>query len=85
MNDSVVAATTTEDHFHCLRALESPLKSTDLKLTPTKCDIVKNWIRYFGLTVNKLGVHPDEKQFVALTNFRNAWNPQRNVNLLRSN
>ena len=67
LDNIIVFSRTTEEHHHQLKAVISKLRTAGLKLKPTKCDLVKQWINYLGHVTSKEGVATDPDKITAVT------------------
>ena len=55
----VIAKLTLEDHIERLDEVFACLKRSGLKCKPSKCEILKDSIKYLGRMVDKHGIRPD--------------------------
>ena len=55
----VIAKSTLEDHIERLDEMFACMKKADLKCKPSKCEILKDSIKYLGRMVDKHGIRPD--------------------------
>ena len=53
VNDVVIATPTLEDHIERLDELFTCMKQADLKCKPSKCEILRDSIKYLGRLVDK--------------------------------
>ena len=73
INDVVVYAPTVKKHLKRLEGVFQKLKSTGLKLKPSKCELFKKSISYLGHVVSK-GVQTDPKKIAV-----KEWERPHNV------
>ena len=61
VDDVVIATPTLEDHDHIERLDEviACMKRSGLKCKPSKCEILKDSIKYLGRMVDRHGIGPD--------------------------
>ena len=59
VDDVVIATPTLEDHIERLEEVLSCMKQAGLKCKPSKCEILRDSIKYLGRLVDKHGVRPD--------------------------
>ena len=55
----VIATPTLEDHIERLDQVFSCMKRTGLISKPSKCEILKESIKYLGRMVDEHGIRPD--------------------------
>ena len=58
-DDVVIATPTLEDHIERLDEVFACMKRAGLKCKPSKCEILKDSIKYLGRMVDKHGIRPD--------------------------
>ena len=59
VDDVVIATPTLEDHFERLDRVFACMKRSGLKCKPSKCEILKDSIKYLGRMVDRHGIRPD--------------------------
>ena len=59
VDDVVVATPTLEDHIERLDEVFACMRRSGLKCKPSKCEILKDSIKYLGRMVDKHGIRPD--------------------------
>ena len=59
VNDVVIATSTLVDHIRRLDEVFSCMKQAGLKCKPSKCELLRDSIKYLGRLVDKHGVRPD--------------------------
>ena len=59
VDDVVIATPTLEDHIERLEEVFACLKRSGLKCKPSKCEILKDSIKYLGRMVDRHGIRPD--------------------------
>ena len=69
--DNVMIATPTlEDHIERLEEVFSCMKQAGLKCKPSKCEILRDSIKYLGRLVDKHGVRPDPEAVEAVLTWK---------------
>ena len=63
VDDVVIATPTLEDHIERLYEVFTCMKQAGLKCKPSKCEILRDSIKYLGHLVDKHGVRPDPEAF----------------------
>ena len=59
VDDVVIATPTLEDHMQRLDEVFTYMKQAGLKCKPSKCEILRDSIKYLGRLVDKHGMRPD--------------------------
>ena len=59
VDDVVIATPTLEDHIETLDEVFACMKRSGLKCKPSKCEILKDSIKYSGRMVDRHGIRPD--------------------------
>ena len=59
VDDVVIATLTLEDHIERLDEVLACMKRAGLKCKPSKCEILKDSIKYLGRMVDRHGIRPD--------------------------
>ena len=59
VDDVVIATPTMEDHIERLDEVFACMKRSGLKCKPSKCEILKDSIKYLGRMVDRHGIKPD--------------------------
>ena len=59
VDDVVIATSILEDHIEQLDEVFACMKRAGLKCKPSKCEILKDSIKYLGEMVDKHGIRPD--------------------------
>ena len=59
VDDVVIATPTLEDHIERLDEVFACMKRSGLKCKPSKCEILKDSIKYLGRVVDRHGIRPD--------------------------
>ncbi|KAK3106295.1 hypothetical protein FSP39_017215 [Pinctada imbricata] len=62
LDDLIIFSTTFEEHLDRLRRVFQKLRESGLKLTPKKCFLLKNRVKYVGHIVSEKGIEPDEEK-----------------------
>ena len=57
--DVVIAMPTLEDHIERLDEVFASMKRSGLKCKPSKCEILKDSIKYLGRMLDRNGIRPD--------------------------
>ena len=68
--DVEIATTTLEDHIDRLNEVFGCLKRAGLKCKPTKCEILRNSVKYLGRMVDRHGVRPDPEAVEAVLTWK---------------
>ena len=66
VDDVVIATPTLEDHIERFDELFTCMKQAGLKCKPSKCEILRDSIKYLGRLVDKHAVRPDPKAVEAV-------------------
>ena len=69
-DDVVIATPTLEDHIKRLEEVFSCMKQAGLKCKPSKCEILRDSIKYLGRLVDKHGVRPDPEAVEAVLTWK---------------
>ena len=59
VDDAVIATPTLEDHIERLGEVLARMNRSGLKCKPSKCEILKDSIKYLGMMVDRHGIRPD--------------------------
>ena len=70
VDDVVIATPTLEDHIERLEEVFSCTKQAGLKCKPSKCEILRDFIKYLGRLVDKHGVRPDPEAVEAVLTWK---------------
>ena len=70
VDDVVIATPTLEDHIERLEEVFSCMKQSGLKCKPSKCEILRDSIKYLGRLVDKHGVRPDPEAVEAVLTWK---------------
>ena len=80
VDDVVIATPSLEDHIERLDEVFTCMKQAGLKCKPSKCEILRDSIKYLGRRVDKHGVRPDPGAVKAVL----TWKAPRTVTQLMS-
>ena len=80
VDDVVIATPTLEDHIERLEEVFSCMKQAGLKCKPSKCEILRDSIKYLGRLVDKYGVRPDPEAVEAVLTWKA---PKTDTQLMR--
>ena len=69
VDDILVFSSSFEEHLKHLDQVFSRLRSANLKLNPSKCDFVKEEIRYLGFVLSTKGVIVDQERVKAVKEY----------------
>ena len=69
LDDVIVVAPTFESHIQRLAEVFDRLRSANLKLKPSKCDLFQEQVRYLGHIVSAQGVATDDSKVEAVKNW----------------
>ena len=70
VDDVVIATPTLEDHIERLDEVFACMKRSGLKCKPSKCEILKDSIKYSGRMVDRHGIRPDPDAVEAVLNWK---------------
>ena len=70
VDDVVIATFTLEDHTDRLDEVFGCMKRAGLKCKPSKCEILRDSIKYLGRTVDRHGVRPDPEAVEAVLTWK---------------
>ena len=70
VDDVVIATPTLEDHIERLEEVFSCMKQAGLKCKPSKCEILRDSIKYLGRLVDKHGVRADPEAVEAVLTWK---------------
>ena len=70
VDDVVIATTALEDHIERLDEVFACMKRAGLKCKPSKCEILKDSIKYLGRMVDKYGIRPDPDAVEAVLSWK---------------
>ena len=70
MDDVVIATPTLEDHIDRLAEVFGCVKTSGLKCKTSKCEILRDSIKYLGRMVDRHGVRPDPEAVVAVLTWK---------------
>ena len=70
VDDVVVATSTLEDHIERLDEVFACMRRSGLKCKPSKCEILKDSIKYLGRMVDKHGIRPDPDAIEAVLTWK---------------
>ena len=70
VDDVVIATATLDDHIERLEEVFSCMKQAGLKCKPSKCEILRDSIKYLGRLVDKHGVIPDPEAVEAVLTWK---------------
>ena len=70
VDDVVIAKPTLEDHIDRLDEVFGCMKRAGLKCKPSKCEILRDSIKYLGRMVDRHGVRPDREAVEALLTWK---------------
>ena len=70
VDDVVIATPTLEDHIDRLDEVFGCMKRAGLKCKPSKCEILRDSIKYLGRMVDRHGVRPDPEAVEAVLTWK---------------
>ncbi|XP_076383753.1 uncharacterized protein LOC143261038 [Megalopta genalis] len=76
LDDIVVYGSTIQEHNENLVILLERLRATGLKLQPDKCELLRPELEFFGYTITKDGVKPNEVKIEAVRNYKQPSTPK---------
>ena len=74
VDDVVIATPTLEDHIDRLDKVFGCMKRAGLKCKPSKCEILRDSIKYLGRMVDRHGVRPDPEAVEAVLTWKAPQN-----------
>ena len=80
LDDIIIYSKTFEEHVEHIETVFSRLRSAGLKLKMSKCEFLKQEVKYLGHLVSPSGIRPDPAKISAIQNLR----PPTNVKSVRS-
>ena len=69
LDDILVASKTFEDHLTHLREVFSRLRSSNLRLKPKKCELIRDRVPFLGHVVSAQGIGPDPAKTERIMNY----------------
>jgi len=69
LDDVLVASKTFEDHLAHLREVFSRLRSSNLRLKPRKCELIRDRVPFLGHVVSARGIEPDPAKTERIVNY----------------
>ena len=69
-DDVLIATPTLEDHIERLDEVFTCMKQAGLKSKPSKCEILRDSIKYLGHLVDKHGVKPEPEAVEAVLTWK---------------
>ena len=82
VDDVVIATPTMEDHIERLDEVFACMKSSGLKCKPSKCEILKDSIKYLGTMVDRHGIRPDADAVEAVLTWKSPKTKQQLMSFL---
>ena len=73
VDDVVMATPTLEDHIERLDEVFACMKRSGLKCKPSKCEILKDSIKYLGRMVDRHGIRPDPDAVEAVLTWKSPY------------
>ena len=70
VDDVVIATRILEDHIERLDEVFTCMKQAGLKCEPSKCEILRDSIKYLGRLVDKHGVRPESQAVEAILTWK---------------
>ena len=70
VDDVVIATPSLEDHIERVDEVFTCMKQADLKCKPSKCEILRDSMKYLGRLVDKLRVRPKPKALQAVLTWK---------------
>ena len=74
VDDVVIVTPTLEDHIERLDEVFACMKRSGLKCKPSKCEILKDSIKYLGRMVDRHGIRPDPDAVEAVLTWKSPKN-----------
>ncbi len=69
LDDVIIASLEVDSHLASLEAVLNRLRRAGLKVKLSKCEFLKNWIRFLGHEVDSSGIHTQADKIQAVSNF----------------
>ena len=82
VDDVVIATPTIEDHIERLDEVFACMKRSGLKCKPSKCELLKDSIKYLGRMVDRLGIRPDPDAVAAVSTWKSPKTEHQLVSFL---
>ena len=79
VDDIFISSNTVASHFEKLEYLLKKFSKANLKLSPTKCCLMRNNVKYLGMTIDSRGISIDEDRIKAVKNLQ----PPKNIRQLQ--
>lgn len=76
LDDLVVFSNTIPEHLERLQTVFSTLREHNLKLSPSKCNLLRTELPFLGFVVSGKGVLPDKRKTDAITKLQLPKNPK---------
>lgn len=76
LDDIFVFSKTIEEHIERLQTLFTTLRKHNLKLSPSKCELLQTKLSFLGFVVSELGVEVDPSKFETIKNFPQPRTPR---------
>ena len=70
LDDIIVFGRTVEEHNENLIRILQAMRKHNLKIEPSKCQILKSELDYLGHTIDANGVHPKKENVQAVKTWR---------------
>ena len=83
VDDVVIATPTLEDHIERLDEVFACMKRSGLKCKPSKCEILKDSIKYLGRMVDRHGIRPDPDAVEAVLTWKSPKTEHQLMSFLR--
>jgi len=80
LDDVIVATKTFSDHKHCLEKVFSKMKDAGMKLSPKKCYLFQDKVKYVGHVVSSQGIETDPEKTKKIS----TWPTPTNVDEVRT-
>ena len=82
VDDVVIATPTLEEHIERLDEVIACMKRSGLKCKPSKCEKLKDSIKYLGRMVDRHGIRPDPDALEAVLTWKTQKTEQQLMSLL---
>ena len=83
VDDVVIATPIMEEHIERLDEVFECMKRSGLKCKPSKCEMLKDSIKYFGRMVDRLGIRPDPDAVEAVLTWKSPKTEHQLMNYYR--
>ncbi|XP_063438199.1 uncharacterized protein LOC134719148 [Mytilus trossulus] len=76
LDDLIIFSKTVDEHFDRLERIFQRLREVGLKLSPKKCSLFQQRVKYIGHIVSAKGIEPDPEKIDKVMNWPRPTNPE---------